>query len=66
MKITINGEQQVLAAETSIEQLIEQLELQGRRLAVELNLEIVPRSDYGRRLLKDGDIIEIVQAIGGG
>lgn len=66
MNITINGKQQNLAAETSIEQLIEQLGLQGRRLAVEVNLDIVPRSDYGQRLLADGDVVEIVQAIGGG
>ena len=66
MNVTINGEQQTLAAETSIDRLIEQLGLQGKRLAVEVNLEIVPRSDYGRRVLAEGDVIEIVQAIGGG
>jgi sulfur carrier protein len=66
MNVTINGEQQTLAAETSIDRLIEQLGLQGKRLAVEVNLEIVPRSDYDRRVLAEGDAIEIVQAIGGG
>ncbi len=66
MNVTINGEQQTLAAETSIDRLIEQLGLQGKRLAVEVNLEIVPRSDYGAHVLADGDVVEIVQAIGGG
>ena len=66
MNVTINGEQQTMVAETSIERLIEQLGLQGKRLAVEVNLEIVPRSDYSRRLLANGDSVEIVQAIGGG
>lgn len=65
MNVTINGEHQILAAGTSIDGLIEQLGLQGRRLAVEVNLEIVPRSDYGRPLL-EADVVEIVQAIGGG
>jgi len=66
MNVTINGERQRLAAETSIDRLIEQLGLQHRRLAVEVNLEIVPRSDYALRLLAEGDVVEIVQAIGGG
>lgn len=66
MNVTINGKQQILAAGTSIDGLIEKLGLQGRRLAVEVNLEIVPRSDYGRQLLVEGDVVEIVQAIGGG
>jgi sulfur carrier protein len=66
MNVTINGEQQTLAAQTSIDRLIDQLGLQGKRLAVEINLEIVPRSDYGRRVLAEGDVVEIVQAIGGG
>jgi sulfur carrier protein len=66
MNVTINGEQQTLGAETSIDCLIEQLGLQGKRLAVEVNLEIVPRSEYGQRDLAEGDVVEIVQAIGGG
>jgi sulfur carrier protein len=66
MNVTINGEQQSLTTQTSIDQLIEQLGLQGKRLAVEVNLEIVPRSDYARYVLAEGDVVEIVQAIGGG
>jgi len=66
MNLTINGERQTLSGQTSLDQLIERLGLQGRRLAVEVNLEIVPRSEYGRRLLAEGDVVEIVQAIGGG
>ena len=66
MNVTINGEARNLDAGTSIEQLITLLGLQGRRLAVELNLDLVPRGEYAQRLLKDGDVVEIVQAIGGG
>ena len=66
MNVTINGEQQSLTTQTSIDQLIEQLGLQGKRLAVEVHLEIVPRSDYARYVLAEGDVVEIVQAIGGG
>jgi sulfur carrier protein len=47
-------------------QLIEQLSLQGTRIAVELNREIVPRSRYDATPLTSGDKVEIVQAIGGG
>ena len=47
-------------------ELVERLELTGRRLAVELNLEIVPRSQYAETQLADGDRVEIVHAIGGG
>ncbi len=46
--------------------LIEHLQLAGRRVAVELNFEIVPRSMYEATLLKEGDAVEIVHAIGGG
>lgn len=46
--------------------LLEHLQLAGRRVAVELNLEIVPRSLYETTLVKEGDAIEVVHAIGGG
>jgi sulfur carrier protein len=46
--------------------LVENLQLNGQRLAIEVNLEIVPRSRYGEYQLADGDRVEIVNAIGGG
>ena len=46
--------------------LIDQLDLTGKRLAVEVNEEVVPRSEHGEFRLRDGDRVEIVHAIGGG
>lgn len=66
MIISLNGEQKTLEAGLTLGQLIEQLGLTGKRLAVEINHEIVPKSAHSSHLLKDGDVIEIVHAIGGG
>ncbi|NLD00586.1 MAG: sulfur carrier protein ThiS, partial [Gammaproteobacteria bacterium] len=55
-----------LSETLSVAGLIEHLQLAGRRVAVELNFEIVPRSLYETTLLKEGDALEIVHAIGGG
>ena len=49
-----------------VPQLLEMLELTGRRLALEINHEIVPRSHFATQRLHAGDRVEIVQAIGGG
>ncbi len=66
MKITVNGNEQICAHNALISDLLVQLELVGRRVAVELNGEIVPRSLHGSVALSDGDQIEIVVAVGGG
>lgn len=66
MNVTVNGESRGLAAGIRLEQLLDELELSGKRLAIELNREIVPRSQYADTRLNDGDVIEIVHAIGGG
>ena len=50
----------------TVEELISRLDLAGRRVAVELNLDIVPRSQHGSTALRDGDRVEVVHAIGGG
>ena len=50
----------------SVAQLIEQMNLAGKRIAVERNGEIVPRSQFGETRLEGGDRIEIVGAVGGG
>ena len=50
----------------TVTQLLEQMGLQGKRIAVERNGEIVPRSTFDQPLLKDGDNLEIVVAVGGG
>ncbi len=64
--LEVNGERQQLPLGTTLEQLLQHLALTGKRLAVELNLEVIPRSHYPRQPLQTGDRIEIVHAIGGG
>lgn len=66
MKIYINGEPHEVSKLISVAQLIEQLDLTGKRIAIELNQEIVPRSQHAETFLKENDQLEIVHAIGGG
>jgi thiamine biosynthesis protein ThiS len=66
MKLTINGESRTFEAVADVAALVATLGLDPRKVAVERNLEIVPRSAYGRTPLADGDRIEIVHFIGGG
>ena len=66
MQITLNGDPHVLADGATVASLIEQLDLAGKRLAVEVNEEVVPRSHHAERTLANGDLVEIVHAIGGG
>ena len=64
--ITINGEAREFPSPINCEQLIEKLELAGKRIALERNGEIIPRSRLGEAMLADGDRLEIVAAVGGG
>lgn len=64
--ILLNGEPHALAADLTAADLVEQLGLSGRRIAVEINEEIVPRSQLAVTPLADGDQVEVVHAIGGG
>jgi thiazole synthase len=66
MRVTINGEERQLSAPRNIEILLRELKLDPAKVAVERNLEIVPRSTYGSVDVKDGDRLEIVHFIGGG
>ena len=66
MNITLNGEDRVLDSAKTLSELVESLGLDVRKVAVERNMEIVPRSAYGATNLADGDRIEIVHFIGGG
>lgn len=66
MQIIVNGEPRSVVAGLTAAQLIDLLELGGRRLAMEINREILPRSRYAEHALREGDQVEIVQAIGGG
>ena len=66
MQITLNGQPAELAASITLDTLVQQLRLGERRVAIELNGEIVPRSLAGQTAVQPGDRIEIVHAIGGG
>ena len=66
MRVTLNGEAKELADGITVGDLIVGLELTKRRLAVEINRELVPRDAFAERMLNEGDVIEIVHFIGGG
>jgi len=66
MEIIVNGEPRQVAEQYTVAELIAAMDLVGRRLAVEVNLEIVPRSTHAEHQLQPSDKIEIVHAIGGG
>ena len=66
MHITINGNQTELDDDSSLQQLLQHLKIGEGRIAIELNGEIMPRSQFQQQLLSKGDRVEIVQAIGGG
>ncbi len=66
MRVVLNGEERVTAAAATIAALVAELGLDVRKVAVERNLEIVPRSLYGVVGLVEGDRLEVVHFIGGG
>lgn len=66
MQITLNGEPRTVADAITVAELIEELNLSGRRLAIEVNLDIIPRSQHQQVQLKNDDTVEVVHAIGGG
>lgn len=66
MRLIINGEDRTLTGVTDVAGLIAALALNPRKVAVERNLEIVPRSLYASTVVADGDRFEIVHFIGGG
>ncbi len=66
INVTVNGEPRLLAAAVSVADMLEELGLNPAKVAVERNLEIVPRSTYGDVRVAEGDAYEIVRFIGGG
>ena len=64
--LRINGQPKQFQAPLSIAELVVALDLAGKRIAVERNGEIVPRSQHGKAQVVDGDQLEIVVAVGGG
>ena len=66
IQITINGAARQIQQTLNLTQLLEEMQLAGKRVAVERNGEIVPRSQYGATVLQPNDQLEIVVAVGGG
>ena len=66
IRIFVNGEPRTLDGVLSVAELVEALGLAGKRVALERNGEIVPRTQFASQRLGDGDSLEIVVAVGGG
>ncbi|MBA2408903.1 MAG: sulfur carrier protein ThiS [Gammaproteobacteria bacterium] len=66
MNILLNGEPKSLPAGTTVARLVEMLQLGEKRLALEINEEIVPRSRFDECAIRANDRVEIVHAVGGG
>jgi sulfur carrier protein len=66
IEVTVNGSPHRFERPLAVAEIVRRLELSGRRIAVERNGEIVPRSTHGETLVSDGDRLEIVVAVGGG
>jgi len=66
IQIRLNGQSQSISEELSLADLLANLEVNARQVAVAKNLEVIPRSELERTHLKEGDELEIFQAVGGG
>ena len=66
MEISVNGSVLSVVQGTTVAQLIEQLELSEKRIAVEKNKQIISKTEQSLIRLKEGDAIEIIHAVGGG
>ncbi len=66
IQLTINGQIQQFENPINVTQLIDCLALHGKRIAIERNGEIIPRSQFTKQILVDGDQLEVVVAVGGG
>jgi thiamine biosynthesis protein ThiS len=66
LTITINGEARTIEPGTSVADLLAQLSIKETRVAVEVNLDVIRRDDRQKRVLVEGDRVEIVSFVGGG
>ena len=66
MNVTVNDQLHTLEPESTITDLLEQLGITVRHVAVEVNYQLVPRSEHKQHVLQDGDRLEIVTLVGGG
>jgi sulfur carrier protein len=66
VQVEINGERREVKAGVTVADVVRMLDLNQRRLAVEINREIVARDSYAEHVLQEGDVLEIVHFVGGG
>jgi sulfur carrier protein len=66
MLIVVNGTPREVPAGMTVASLLDQLQVERKHVAVEVNLELVPRGEHARRALADGDRLEVVTLVGGG
>lgn len=66
MQIHVNGQSRTLERPTSVTELLGQLDLDPRRVAVEINEDLVPRKNFAETTVREGDQVEIVTFVGGG
>jgi thiamine biosynthesis protein ThiS len=66
MNITLNGDPREIPGPLSVSALLQQLEIDARRVAVELNMAVVKKAAYESSVIKEGDEVEIVNFVGGG
>ena len=66
IEITVNGEKRAVPIEITVAAMLESLGLAGKHVAVERNLQVVPRAQHAATLLAAGDVLEVVSLVGGG
>jgi len=66
MTITLNGQKKELKEDVTVLELLQELGIENKPLALELNLKVLPKAKYAVTHLKDGDRIEIIHFVGGG
>lgn len=66
MKITVNGKELSVNPDITLTALIEEFEIEEQGMAIELNMEVVPKSRYKETLIKNNDTLEIIRMTGGG
>ena len=66
MDFELNGASERAERELSVQELLARFDLTGRRVAVAINTQVVPRSRYALVQIREGDRVEVIQAVGGG
>ncbi len=66
MHVTVNGEEREVPADSTVADLLREIGTAPERVAVEVNLDVVPRQEYSSKRISEGDSIEVVAFVGGG